>query len=52
MSNYINQIMIGLLLTVLATGYFWARETQLDLITRGEGRLVAEGQNNDNQSDD
>ena len=34
MSNYINQIMIGLLLTVLATGYFWARETQLDLITR------------------
>ena len=37
--------MIGLLLTVLTTGYFWARETQLDLITRGEGRLVAEGQN-------
>ena len=45
MSHYINQIMIGLLLTVLAAGYFWARETQLDLITRGEGRLVAEGQN-------
>ena len=45
MSNYINQIMIGLLLTVLAAGYFWASETQLDLITRGEGRLVAEGQN-------
>ena len=45
MSNYINQIMIGLLLTVLAAGYFWAKETQLDLITRGEGRLVAEGQN-------
>ena len=37
--------MISLLLTVLAAGYFWARETQLDLITRGEGRLVAEGQN-------
>ena len=37
--------MIGLLLTVLVAGYFWARETQLDLITRGEGRLVAEGQN-------
>ena len=37
--------MIGLLLTLLASGYFWARETQLDLITRGEGRLVAEGQN-------
>ena len=45
MLNYINQIMIGLLLTVLAAGYFWAKETQLDLITRGEGRLVAEGQN-------
>ena len=45
MSTYINQIMIGLLLTLLASGYFWARETQLDLITRGEGRLVAEGQN-------
>ena len=37
--------MIGLPLTVLAAGYFWAKETQLDLITRGEGRLVAEGQN-------
>ena len=45
MFNYINQIMIGLLLTVLTAGYFWAKETQLDLITRGEGRLVAEGQN-------
>ena len=29
MSNYINQIMIGLLLTVLATGYFWARKRNL-----------------------
>ena len=37
--------MIGLLLTVLATCYFWAKETQLDLITRGEGRLITEGQN-------
>jgi len=37
--------MIGLLLTVLAACYFWAKETQLDLITRGEGRLIAEGQN-------
>ena len=45
MFKFINQIMIGLLLTVLATCYFWAKETQLDLITRGEGRLIAEGQN-------
>ena len=45
MFKFINQIMIGLLLTVLAACYFWAKETQLDLITRGEGRLIAEGQN-------
>lgn len=37
--------MIGLLLALLAAGYYWARETTLDLITRGEGRLIAEGQN-------
>ena len=45
MFKFINQIMIGLLITVLAACYFWAKETQLDLITRGEGRLIAEGQN-------
>ena len=37
--------MIGLLLGLIAAGYFWAKSTQLDLITRGEGRLIAEGQN-------
>jgi adhesin transport system membrane fusion protein len=37
--------MIALLLGLLAAGYFWAKHTQLDLITRGEGRLIAEGQN-------
>ena len=37
--------MIALLIGLLAAGYFWAKHTQLDLITRGEGRLIAEGQN-------
>ena len=37
--------MIALLLGLIAAGYFWAKSTQLDLITRGEGRLIAEGQN-------
>ena len=37
--------MITLLLGLIAAGYFWAKSTQLDLITRGEGRLIAEGQN-------
>ena len=37
--------MIALLMGLIAAGYFWAKETQLDLITRGEGRLIAEGQN-------
>ncbi len=37
--------MIALLLGLVAAGYFWAKSTQLDLITRGEGRLIAEGQN-------
>ena len=45
MSRYINQYMIALLLGILVSGYFWAKETQLDLITRGEGRLIAEGEN-------
>ena len=35
--------MIALLLALLVAGYYWARETTLDLITRGEGRLIAEG---------
>ena len=37
--------MIALLLSLLVAGYFWSKQTQLDLITRGEGRLIAEGQN-------
>ena len=45
MSKYLSQIMIALLLALLAAGYYWAKETTLDLITRGEGRLIAEGQN-------
>ena len=45
MAKYLNQFMIALLLGLLAAGYFWAKHTQLDLITRGEGRLIAEGQN-------
>ena len=45
MSKYLNQFMIALLIGLLAAGYFWAKQTQLDLITRGEGRLIAEGQN-------
>ena len=45
MSKFINQLMIALLLGLIAAGYFWAKSTQLDLITRGEGRLIAEGQN-------
>ncbi len=45
MSKYFNQLMIALLIGLLAAGYLWAKQTQLDLITRGEGRLIAEGQN-------
>ena len=45
MSKYVNQLMIALLMALLAAAYYWARETDLDLITRGEGRLIAEGQN-------
>ena len=45
MSKYINQLMIALLMALLAAAYFWAKETDLDLITRGEGRLIAGGQN-------
>lgn len=45
MSRYINQLMVALLIALLAAAYYWAKETNLDLITRGEGRLIAEGQN-------
>ena len=37
--------MIALLIALLGAAYYWAKETDLDLITRGEGRLIAEGQN-------
>jgi len=37
--------MIFILVALLAAGYYWSKETSLDLITRGQGRLVAEGQN-------
>ena len=45
MSKYLSQLMIVLMVALLAAGYYWAKETTLDLITRGEGRLIAEGQN-------
>ena len=45
MSKYLNQLMIALMLALLTAVYYWAKETTLDLITRGEGRLIAEGQN-------
>ena len=45
MSRYINQLMVALLIALLGAAYYWAKETNLDLITRGEGRLIAEGQN-------
>ena len=37
MFNYINQIMIGLLLTVLAAGYFWARKHSWILLPEERG---------------
>ena len=45
MSKYLNQLMIALMIALLTAVYYWAKETTLDLITRGEGRLIAEGQN-------
>lgn len=45
MSKFTNQFMIFILVALLAAGYYWSKETSLDLITRGQGRLVAEGQN-------
>ena len=45
MSKYLNQLMIALMLALLTAVYYWAKETTLDLITRGEGRLIVEGQN-------
>lgn len=45
MRNSTNKFLIFLITSLLLIFYFWAGETELDLVTKGEGRLIVEGKN-------
>ena len=44
-SSSINKMMISLILSLLVIAFYWAKFTQFDLITRGEGRVIAQTEN-------
>ena len=44
-SSSINKMMILLILSLLVIAFYWAKFTQFDLITRGEGRVIAQTEN-------
>ena len=43
-------VMIILVTAIFAAFMVWANYTQLDLVTRGSGRVIADGQNKNVQS--
>ena len=43
-------LMIILVTAIFAAFMVWANYTQLDLVTRGSGRVIADGQNKNVQS--
>ena len=43
MKNATNKLLIFTISALLIIFYFWADKTELDLVTKGEGRLIAEG---------
>ena len=45
-----DYFMILIVTSLLATFLIWAHYTPLDLVTRGNGRVIADGQNKDIQS--
>ena len=52
MRNSTNKFLIFLITSLLLVFYFWAGETELDLVTKGEGRLIVEGKNQSIQVSD
>ena len=45
MNNAINKFLVITISFLLIIFYFWADYTKLDLVTKGEGRLIVEGNN-------
>lgn len=45
MNNSINKFLVITISFLLLIFYFWADYTKLDLVTKGEGRLIVEGKN-------
>lgn len=45
MNNAINKFLVITISFLLLIFYFWADYTKLDLVTKGEGRLIVEGKN-------
>ena len=48
-NNLIDYLMILIVTSVLTVFIFWANYTQLDLVTKGGGRVIAAGRNNNIQ---
>ena len=44
-TNIINYVGISLVVLIILSFLLWAKQTDLDLITRGMGRVITEGQN-------
>ena len=45
-TNIINYVGISLVVLIILSFLLWAKQTDLDLITRGMGRVITEGQTN------
>lgn len=52
MNNIVNKTLIVTISFLLLIFYFWADFTELDLVTKGEGRLIVEGKNQSLQVSD
>ena len=52
MNNIVNKTLIVTISFLLLIFYFWADYTELDLVTKGEGRLIVEGKNQSLQVSD
>ncbi|NBQ26532.1 MAG: HlyD family type I secretion periplasmic adaptor subunit [Rhodobacteraceae bacterium] len=52
MENFINKFLILVISALLIVTYIWAGNTDLDLVTKGEGRLIVKGKNQSIQVSD
>lgn len=52
MKNSTNKFLIIVIVGLLVVSYIWAGKTELDLVTKGEGRLIVKGKNQSIQVSD